>query len=137
MTTTKNLAMGLAAAVVATLAIGGATAEAKWPLFGRKATVVSSGGYAPVGETIVGAAPASGNVTITSTMIVGQGGVVVPPYSYYAAPFPFPARTYQGYGEDQFPYYGRPYGHANDPWTWPYISGGYQRQLSNYYHPPL
>ena len=57
-------------------------------------------------------------------------------YSYYASP-PFQARTYQGYGSDDFPFYGVPYGHPYDPWTWPYMSGAYSRGLARYYDPPV
>ncbi len=59
------------------------------------------------------------------------------PYSYWAA-IPFPAREYVGYGGNDFPYYGRPYGSPSDPWTWPYLSAAYQYSLSDrYYYPPL
>jgi hypothetical protein len=61
----------------------------------------------------------------------------VPPYSYYAA-LPWPARGYVPYGpNDGFPFYGTPYGHPYDPWTWPYMSGGYYRYLARYYYPPV
>ncbi len=61
----------------------------------------------------------------------------VPPYSYYAA-WPWPARGYVPYGPaDQFPFYGHAYGHPYDPWTWPYMSGGYNRYLARYYYPPV
>lgn len=61
----------------------------------------------------------------------------VPPYSYYAA-FPWPARGYVPYGPgDQFPFYGQPYGHPYDRWTWPYLGGGYNRYLARYYYPPI
>jgi hypothetical protein len=59
----------------------------------------------------------------------------VPPYSYYAA-IPFPARGYVGYGYNDFPYYGRPYGSPSDPWTWPYMSSG-GWALARYYYPPV
>jgi hypothetical protein len=59
------------------------------------------------------------------------------PYSYWAA-IPFPARGYVGYGGNDFPYYGRPYGNPSDPWTWPYLSAAYQDTLSaRFYYPPL
>ena len=46
----------------------------------------------------------------------------IPPYSYYVAPYPLPARPYVGLGSnDIFPYYGRPYGHPYDAWTWSYM----------------
>ena len=55
-------------------------------------------------------------------------------YSYYAAPGQ-PAREYIGPAE--FPFYGKPYGHPNDQWSWPYLSGGYQGALSRYYYAPV
>jgi len=60
-----------------------------------------------------------------------------PPYSYYAAPYPLPARYYVGYGDNDYPFYGRPYGHPYDPWTWQYMGGGGQRYLARYFYPPL
>jgi hypothetical protein len=61
----------------------------------------------------------------------------VPPYSYYAA-WPWPARGYVPYGPgDAFPFYGRPYGHPYDRWTWPYLGGGDSRYLARYYYPPV
>jgi len=59
------------------------------------------------------------------------------PYSYYAA-WPWPARGYVPYGPgDQFPFYGQPYGHPYDRWTWPYMGGGYNRYLARYDYPPI
>ncbi len=59
------------------------------------------------------------------------------PYSYWAAT-PFPAREYVGFGSNDFPYYGRPYGSPSDPWTWPYMSAAYQYDLTaRYYYPPV
>ncbi len=57
------------------------------------------------------------------------------PYSYYGVPSWQPARIYEG--PAVFPFYGRPYGHPYDRWTWPYISGGYDANLARYYYPPL
>ncbi len=57
-------------------------------------------------------------------------------YSYYVTP-PSPPRTYQGYGTNDFPFYGVPYGHPYDPWTWPYMSDAYSRGLARYYDPPV
>src|SRR3954468_2287517 len=45
----------------------------------------------------------------------------VPPYSYWAN-YPFPARGYVGYGNNDFPFYGTPYGSPSDPWSWPAMS---------------
>jgi len=60
----------------------------------------------------------------------------IKPYSYYVAPAGM-ARGYYGYGEDNFPYNGRAYGHPYDPWTWPYLSYGYQNSLNRYYEAPV
>ncbi len=60
----------------------------------------------------------------------------VKPYSYYAAPAGM-ARGYYGYGDDNFAYNGRAYGHPYDPWTWPYMSQSYQGSLQRYYDPPV
>jgi len=57
-------------------------------------------------------------------------------YSYYTLS-PLPARTYVGYRADEFPFYGAPYGHPYDPWTWPMMSGSYNRGLARYYDPPV
>src|SRR3954451_19581925 len=56
----------------------------------------------------------------------GQSGLT--PYSYYAA-LPLPARGYVGYSNNDFPYYGSPYGSPSDPWTWPYMSTAYNAGL--------
>ena len=84
---------------------------------------------------------ASGSPVGSSYRVMG-GDYVAPtpgpalvPYSYYAA-YPRPARTYQGYGSNDFPFHGKAYGSPNDPWTW-YYMGGPSRYLANYYHPPL
>lgn len=45
-------------------------------------------------------------------------GLYHPAYDYFAAPYPLPARLYAGYGSNDFPYYGRAYGHPYEPWTW-------------------
>lgn len=66
----------------------------------------------------------------------GQVNPPTRPYSYFAARDGM-ARGYYGYGEDQFPYYGRAYGHPYDPWTWPYMTYGYQNSLNRYYEPPV
>jgi hypothetical protein len=61
----------------------------------------------------------------------------VAPYSYYVA-LPRPARGYVPYGaSDTFAFYGNPYGRPNDPWTWPYMSGGNYGNLARYYYPPV
>ena len=52
------------------------------------------------------------------------GTTAIPPYSYRVAASPNVSRYYAGYGTNDFPYYGRPYGHAYDAWTWPYLGQG-------------
>jgi hypothetical protein len=48
----------------------------------------------------------------------------VPSYSYWtAAYYGYPPRIYSGYGANDFPYYGRPYGSPSDPWSWPAMAG--------------
>jgi hypothetical protein len=65
----------------------------------------------------------------------GQPGGMIYPYSY-SVTAPLPARGYVPYGaNDIFPYYGRPYGHAYDKWTWESLSGG--SSLARYYYPPV
>ena len=67
----------------------------------------------------------------------GGVGSYTPPYSYYAAIPPMPARIYVGYGDDGFPFYGRPYGHVYDRWTWAYMSDSNAGVLARYYYPPV
>jgi len=48
----------------------------------------------------------------------------MPSYSYWAAAyFGYPPRIYAGYGLNDFPYYGRPYGSPSEPWSWPAMAG--------------
>jgi hypothetical protein len=65
------------------------------------------------------------------------GTTYVPPYSYYVVPNPYATRYYSGYGNNDFPFYGKPYGRPTDAWTWPYMSHGYYNQMARYYSPPL
>ena len=58
------------------------------------------------------------------------------PYSYYASRG-LPARTYVGYGDNDFPFYGSPYGHPYDAWTFSTLSGSYGQGLARYYDPPV
>jgi hypothetical protein len=57
------------------------------------------------------------------------------PYSYYAA-FPNAPRIYVGYGANDFPFYGQPYGNPSDRWSWAYMTNG-SRGLDRYYYPPV
>ena len=50
------------------------------------------------------------------------GGVYVPEYGYSRATYPYPARVYSGYGSNDFPFHGRPYGPAWEPWSWSALS---------------
>ncbi len=64
--------------------------------------------------------------------------VTVAPYSYYAAPPGTHARTYVGYGaSDIFPFYGQPYGHPGDRWSWTSMSSYPSSTLVRYYYPPV
>jgi hypothetical protein len=84
-------------------------------------TYVSSG---PVVVQSTSAVPAAGSYALPSygSAPVLAGGIYLPPYSYYLAPYPLPARLYSGYGNNDFPFYGRPYGHPYDPWTFESLS---------------
>ena len=57
-------------------------------------------------------------------------------YSYYTRS-PLPARTYVGYGANDFPFHGAAYGHAYDPYTFEAMSGSYYSSLARYYDPPV
>jgi hypothetical protein len=59
----------------------------------------------------------------------------MPPYSYWAS-YPLPGRIYLGYGNYDFPFYGRPYGYPYDAWSWTYL-GDPHRGLARHYYPPL
>lgn len=88
------------------------------------------------GPVIHGAAPTG---AIFGGPVYGISGVpdggVVYPYSY-AVTAPLPARGYVGYGSnDLFPYYGRPYGHAYDRYSWSTLSGS--GSMARYYYPPV
>jgi hypothetical protein len=63
----------------------------------------------------------------------------VPPYSYSVAyQRSLPARIYVGYGDDLFPFYGRPYGKPTDAWSWSAMSSSpYGGTLARYYYPPV
>jgi hypothetical protein len=62
----------------------------------------------------------------------------VPPYSYTTAyQRSLPARIYVGYGDDLFPFYGRPYGSPMDPWSWSAMSTSPNALLARYYYPPV
>jgi hypothetical protein len=92
-------------------------------------------------QVVVGGTPWGYSQVVVGGPYTGAfSGSFVPPYSYYAAyPHGYWPRSYVGYGaNDIFPFYGKPYGHPSDAWTWPYMSvppwGG---ALNRYYYPPL
>ncbi len=91
------------------------------------------GGF--VGRPVIGGSASAGPITTTFAPAPAQGRIL--PYSYWVTA-PQPARIYVQYGaNDQFPFYGRPYGSPNDRWSWYYMGGGDSRYLARYYYPPL
>ncbi len=70
-------------------------------------------------------------------MTPALGNTYVAPYSYYLAPYRLPARIYNGFGVNDFPFYGHPYGHPYDPWNWYTISAYPDQRLFRYYYPPV
>src|SRR5262249_50263523 len=106
-------------------------------VFGQSAraqiTVTRGAWYSPA----VTSTPMGGATFVTpaygATYYYARG--YIPPYSYWAA-YPYPARTYVGYGTNDFPFYGRPYGHPYDAWSWTYMGDPY-RGLAKYYYPPV
>ena len=121
--------MPLAAFTVAAALVIGTNAEAQVIVRGRPI----------VGTEFVVGDPYPGHNAGVAIPYYGASfsGDYRPPYSYYAAPYPLPARYYVGYGANDFAFHGRPYGHPYDPWTWQYLSGGPQRSLARYFYPPL
>ena len=115
---------------VAPLLLAGAKADAQ-TMFRRGSSVV------------IPAAVESGTTNLPSVATYGVivrptvGTTYVPPYSYQVLPNAYPKRHYSGYGTNDFPFYGQPYGHSYDAWTWPYLSGGYNRGMARYFYPPL
>jgi hypothetical protein len=106
-------------------------------------TWIVAAAVAALSLTVVSETPAQVDVSRVSAPAPAGGtagyGSLSPiwPYSYYAA-WPGPARGYVPYGpSDQFAFYGQPYGHAYDRWTWAYMGGGYNRSLARYYYPPI
>ena len=85
-----------------------------------------------------------GTELFASSPVVSYSSTYIPPaqipvrtyyYSYYMTS-PIAARTYVPYGAtDSFEFYGRPYGHPYDRWTWSAMSG--DSGLARYYYPPV
>jgi hypothetical protein len=119
------------AAFILTAALGlagGRTAEAQTArtgLFGPRAFT------GPGGPVTLTPGPASGSTAGAVTYSSGY----VPPYSYYVLPASVPSRIYVG--PPDFPFYGRPYGHPTDRWSWQYMGNLYRDVLARYYYPPL
>jgi hypothetical protein len=89
-------------------------------------------------QVTVSTIPSRGTPGIVST---SNAGVSFPtqatryfPYSYYAAA-PFPAREYVGYGFNDFPFYGKPYGSPNDRWSWNTMSQSSYVSRGTFYGP--
>jgi hypothetical protein len=120
------------ALVVIAAQAAGSKAEAQ--VFGGPRVFVGPGG--PVTLT-PGYGYGNGNGSVGNGFGAGYGSAPATPlpYSYYGVPSWQPARIYEG--PAVFPFYGRPYGHPYDRWTWPYISGGSDANLARYYYPPL
>jgi hypothetical protein len=128
----------LAVAAVLLMAMGGRV-EAQ--VFGGAA----SGGTRtfPARGGTVALSPGSAASTVTYATLYGPtpsttGGIsgYVSPYSYYAAIPPAPARIYVDYASSGFNFYGRPYGHPNDRWSWQAL-GSNQHLLDRFYYPPV
>ena len=91
----------------------------------------------------LGATRAEAQVPIPYRSWSDQGGTsafrpaYVPSYSYWtAAYYGYPPRIYNGYGSNDFPYYGWAYGSPSDPWSWPAMAG-YQSGVPTRYYPVL
>jgi hypothetical protein len=120
-----RIVCGLGSAVVVSL-LGTAAVSAQ-SMRGAAPAVIGSG------PAVHGEPVSSGGVVYGTSWIPGRG--VIYPYSY-AVTAPLPARGYVGYGaNDIFPYYGRPYGHAYDKYSWSTLSGS--GSLARYYYPPV
>jgi hypothetical protein len=91
------------------------------------------------GYGLVTSAPAPSAGTAYSSGYSGFAfNPTVRPYSYYAAVPPTPPREYVDYGNSGFAFYGRPYGHVYDRWSWTAMSNApYGGVLARYYYPPV
>jgi hypothetical protein len=85
------------------------------------------------GQAVTYAAPAP-----TPTPAIARAGAPSRVYSYsYFTRSSLPARTYVGYGTQDFPFHGTPYGHPYDPYTWNAMAGSNASALARYYDPPV
>jgi hypothetical protein len=97
---------------------------------------IGAGG--PVNVTSANA-PATATFATSHAYASGYNGATsgyIPPYSYYAALPPAPARIYVDYANSGFNFYGKPYGHPNDRWSWSAMSSD-QGSMNRYYYPPV
>lgn len=82
----------------------------------------------PLGRAWVG----GGGIDSSPAPVAVQGSGFSPfPYSYWVA-YPYAARHYVGYGNNDFPFYGTAYGSPSDPWTWPAM-GRHPGQIAEQY----
>jgi hypothetical protein len=102
---------------------------------------VGSGAPAAAVTTRGAYAPTTGSGSLTTSYPSQNWAVFNAPapsrtfyYSYYAAPG-VAAREYVG--PPEFPFYGRPYGHPTDRWSWANLSAGPQGSLARYYYAPV
>jgi len=139
------------AVAVVLLALAASPAEAQWRVarrgpvaVGMPSTVVNGTSYVnPTSYSTRTSSPGRTAYLPTvatygrvATIVYPDGGYL-PPYSGYVLPAGYPSRHYRGYGSDDFPFHGERYGKPNDAWSWPYLGGGYSRDLARYYSPPL
>ncbi len=101
---------------------------------GREAAAQQVVTSAPVTVNYGPSVYTQGGGWMASPPLLPDGGVI---RSYsYSISAPQPARGYVGYGDnDIFPYYGRPYGHAYDRYSWSAMSG--ENTMARYYYPPV
>jgi hypothetical protein len=94
-----------------------------------------SSAYGPSGmvyPTTINSVAPGGRITVATV-----NGTYIPPYNYTVVGHPYYARHYEGYGNNDFPFYGRIYGRPTDAWSWTYLGGGYYNALARYYDPPV
>jgi hypothetical protein len=129
----RSLTVGAGAAALALLGMLTAPPRAE----AQGTTFVGPGGPVTLTPGARGTYSYSSSYVAPGGSVVSGGGGVAP-YSYYVAvPFGMPARLYVGYGANDFPFYGQPYGHSYDRWTWPYLNSSVDARLVRYYYPPV
>lgn len=126
----RNRSITLFALILVAATAAGRKAEAQVLRGAFRGPRVFAGAGGPVTLT-----PGYGQAYAPTGFSPASASGYVPPYSYFAAPPGQPARIYEG--PTGYPYYGKPYGHPYDRWTWPYKSGAPDANLERYYYPPL